>query len=97
MIRAAYTDVNTKTAEKNDLRFPDFSVLLKKDHLSLGNIRKPQVPFPFAVLLLFNVYMFVWNKTAGVGFRHFYMEVSPLTPGPSFPAQHAVFCSGFSL
>ena len=43
---------------------------LKKDGLSVQNIGKPQVAFLFAVFLI-NVYIFVLDRKAGFGSRHF--------------------------
>ena len=42
---------------------------LKKDGLSVQNIGKPQVALLFA--FFFFVYIFVLDKTAGFGSRHF--------------------------
>ena len=43
---------------------------LKKEGLSVQNIGKPQVAFLFAVFLI-NVYIFVLDRKAGFGSRHF--------------------------
>ena len=44
---------------------------LKKDSLTVQNIGKPQVAFLFAVFFFINVYIFVLDRTAGFGSRHF--------------------------